>query len=218
MRTIRGTKIGWSNLRRKHDSKPKKIRKNKKKKRPQMRCYAKRDARLEFLGHKTYQAYLASEDWNTIRKEKLDLCSTCICGKKANQVHHIRYDTPVLLGLLPDFLISLCAKCHLLIEFNGSEKLELAFANNKLWEHAAQCKKGILWRERMLQKKVFNSDGFANRICRRLRLMHGVDRTKSGEWIKIEPSSPARKKKKKQKQKKQRQILPMVRLPLHKIA
>jgi hypothetical protein len=96
--------------------------------------YQERDRELPFCGYASYPEYLASEQWQAIRANRLRKHPRCLlCEKAAEQVHHMSYAPRVLLGLEKRPLISLCRGCHGLIEFDAAGgKLSLADANRKL--------------------------------------------------------------------------------------
>ena len=107
------------------------------KKKPQakkFKAYVKRNDRLSVLGYASYAEYLKSDDWARVRAEKLRRFRDCLlCGKPANQVHHMDYSHEVLLGLRPQLLVTLCEGCHERIEFaEGRVKRSLSDANTEL--------------------------------------------------------------------------------------
>jgi len=75
--------------------------------------------------HKSeYIEYLKSEDWKIRRKYLMELADwTCsICGNKATQLHHLKYDKLGDEELDVD-VIPLCNNCHKKIhEENGYEE------------------------------------------------------------------------------------------------
>ena len=100
-------------------------------------CYAARSMALTEIGFASYQEYLDSNLWKSIRRRVLarDSKRCQSCGEKAEAVHHKKYTVAVLRGdkgALPS-LVSLCHTCHHLIEFGEhGEKLDLAGANARL--------------------------------------------------------------------------------------
>ena len=70
----------------------------------------------------SYEKYRGTSDWKEIRKRILKrdkrLCQ--LCGNKAQCMHHISYDEPVILGERDEDLISLCNPCHEGIELDGT--------------------------------------------------------------------------------------------------
>jgi hypothetical protein len=80
--------------------------------------YSIRDKILKDMGFHSYYSYLKSDLWKSIRKTVLDRDGyqcTC-CGKQAECVHHVRYDSDTLSGRTIKWLKSLCNKCHKKIE------------------------------------------------------------------------------------------------------
>jgi 5-methylcytosine-specific restriction endonuclease McrA len=73
---------------------------------------------LKDLGFASYRAYLRSPLWRGIRilvfRTKGRRC--CLCGSRAQQIHHRRYDRSTLLGAVLTWLEPICVKCHTLIE------------------------------------------------------------------------------------------------------
>lgn len=101
-----------------------------------MNRYAQRDRVLNEMGFASYRDYLASPLWQRIRARMLKACPTCPCGKPAEQIHHRTYKRRYLegRGLIHKYLVPICRTCHEAIEFEGSEKLSLGWANAKLDE------------------------------------------------------------------------------------
>ena len=97
-------------------------RKKRRNKRP-IRSYVDRKEVLGEVGYGSYQEYLQSEQWTTIRKEKLERFPKCLlCNRKSSQVHHMAYTPDVLLGLCNNLLVALCDECHRSIEFDSEDK------------------------------------------------------------------------------------------------
>jgi 5-methylcytosine-specific restriction endonuclease McrA len=73
---------------------------------------------LYYLGFATYQAYLRSALWRSIRvrvfKQKGHTCS--LCSRRATQVHHRSYDRLTLRGAILTYLEPICRYCHQKIE------------------------------------------------------------------------------------------------------
>lgn len=113
MRTVRGSSDAWSRLWARKESRQK--RKKQQRNRPKHKQNP-----LRRLGFASYEEYLASDLWRTIRGRILErdgnLCQTC--GKPAEVVHHKNYDRPVLEGKQDFQLVSLCHVCHESFEFN----------------------------------------------------------------------------------------------------
>jgi 5-methylcytosine-specific restriction endonuclease McrA len=93
--------------------------------------YNERNKLVKQLGFKGYRDYLDSETWQTIRGRVLerDQEACHVCGKKASQVHHRRYDIETLTGRSLDYLVSLCGCCHYRSEFKGKKKRTLYSVN-----------------------------------------------------------------------------------------
>jgi hypothetical protein len=68
---------------------------------------------LFVLYSESYAAYLASPEWKKIRARvlKRDGKRCQHCSAKAQCVHHISYDEPVIIGERDEDLISLCNSC-----------------------------------------------------------------------------------------------------------
>lgn len=81
--------------------------------------YKRRGEALLRCGFATYDDYLRSELWATIRKRVLERdAGECKgCGKPASQVHHLSYGDVTLRGDRLDKLVSLCGDCHRFVEF-----------------------------------------------------------------------------------------------------
>lgn len=87
--------------------------------------YQRRLKVLNHLGYDTYQAYLLSPLWSSIRASILerDAFKCRLCGAGATQVHHRSYSERILTGeRLDDSLLSLCAECHIRLEFQKDGK------------------------------------------------------------------------------------------------
>jgi|3_EtaG_2_1085321.scaffolds.fasta_scaffold22079_5 hypothetical protein len=83
-------------------------------------AYHERDDLLRELGYPSYQDYLASDLWQSIRSKVLNKakgkCS--ICRRRAFQVHHTEYSRECLEGNQPKSLYAICGRCHEDIEFD----------------------------------------------------------------------------------------------------
>ena len=78
-----------------------------------MNEYDTRDNLLFQLGFSNYRDYLASEIWKAIRVKTLRKYPSCaVCGRKAVQVHHVKYTLDVLSGKSDKWLLSVCRTCH----------------------------------------------------------------------------------------------------------
>ena len=98
--------------------------------------YEDRDKLLLEMGYDSYNSYLLSPLWQGIKVRQICRCRTCmVCGEKMEVVHHTSYDRKVLEGKTKSGLVSLCHRCHKLIEFNkAGRKRTLKSANKKLRE------------------------------------------------------------------------------------
>ncbi len=111
--------------------------------------YTYRNLYLSDLGYSSYKEYLKSDDWKKIRDRKLKKWPECIlCGKKAEVVHHVKYDPAALLGLRAHVLASLCHRCHESIEIQDGAKCSLEAANRKLFIEARKNSVGKAWCQR----------------------------------------------------------------------
>jgi hypothetical protein len=99
------------------------------------------------LGCGTYDVYLRSALWRTIRSAVLALSPGCaLCPKKARVVHHQSYTRENLTGESRKGLHPLCHGCHKSVEFKDGRKLPLADVRTRftrLWaaRQAALVKK-----------------------------------------------------------------------------
>ena len=98
-----------------------------------LKAYHKRNTRLQSLGFKSYQDYLASDLWKSIRAEvlKRDGGKCQICGGAAVQVHHTCYSRASLTRMT-DGQISICRSCHKFIEFEYEKKVGLAWVRKRV--------------------------------------------------------------------------------------
>lgn len=73
----------------------------------------------QILGFESYDAYLRSDLWYSIRRKVLcrDSYGCVLCDEAATQVHHQDYSMDVLKGKDLAPLHSLCNECHDRIEF-----------------------------------------------------------------------------------------------------
>jgi hypothetical protein len=100
-----------------------------------MSAYSKRDDVLKRLGYGSYEEYLASPLWISIRRRAFDKHGRrCVgCKRAATCIHHCSYDEKTLLGESLDRLLPLCGSCHERIEFSKhGRKRSLADANAEL--------------------------------------------------------------------------------------
>lgn len=86
--------------------------------------YQQRNRILKEMGFESYDEYLRSELWNSIRfrliRSKGFTCECC--GKRASQVHHSMYRKENLTGQSLRGMKAVCRDCHRLIEFDGDRK------------------------------------------------------------------------------------------------
>lgn len=96
-----------------------------------MSSYTDRDALLVTMGYRSYEAYLASELWRSIRDRAIKRDKHCVvCGGEIECVHHESYANDVLRGANIRPLKSLCHDCHKVVEFRSSgEKRSMEEAN-----------------------------------------------------------------------------------------
>lgn len=97
-----------------------------------MNEYAARNALLRELGFPSYDDYLQSDLWKSIRRGALKrTCGKCVrCGRPARVVHHKDYSRETMLGHRPDSLIPVCCSCHRKAErAPGGEKRTQVEAN-----------------------------------------------------------------------------------------
>lgn len=108
-----------------------------------MTPYEQRNMTLRRMGFASYEDYLASPLWKSIRKRVMKAAKgRChICGDPANNVHHTSYKQKILEGKTLAGLVPLCRTCHEIGEFDTSGKkqtLKQANARLKLcrgWDH-----------------------------------------------------------------------------------
>lgn len=98
--------------------------------------YEQRDRILQELGFNSYELYLLSPLWKSIRLKQFCRHNKClICNGKAEVVHHTTYRKKVLEGKSHAGLVSLCHACHQLIEIaENGWKRTLKSSNEKLRE------------------------------------------------------------------------------------
>jgi len=112
------------------------------------KTYYNRDKKLKLLGFDSYQEYLKSDLWESIRNKvlKLEGYKCCVCGKKANQVHH-RTSLSGLAGKNLQSLRAVCQHCHYLAEFKNGKKTRLRDANKIIPDklNRKKCSNCYLW-------------------------------------------------------------------------
>lgn len=103
--------------------------------------YGKRDLVLSELGFNNYGQYLSSNIWDIVRRGVLHR-DECTCrnyrcpNRRTNkdvikQVHHLGYSLPVMLGINPSALITLCQDCHHWCEYDKGKKLKEHIARRR---------------------------------------------------------------------------------------
>ena len=120
----------------------------------QVSSYQDRNSTLKELGYSSYQEYLNSDFWKSLRDRLLAFYKfKCrACRKPTHTIHHVSYDRDTLLGVNTRFLVPLCGGCHLKVEFSiDGDKLTLKKAYVKYKKHI-QIRKSIA-------KKVNSSKG-----------------------------------------------------------
>lgn len=101
--------------------------------------YRDRDENLSIIGFSSYSDYLESSLWKVIRGKIFARdnwkCTirNCKLGKRRLmlEAHHISYSLPVLLGIEPGSIVTLCSYCHRYLEFDGKRKLSLQDVQKK---------------------------------------------------------------------------------------
>lgn len=108
-----------------------------------MKGYDERDVNLAMMGYSSYEEYLDSDLWQTIRLRVLErdnhLCRVCDKPERpAACVHHTSYAVSVLKGEDISSLYSLCHGHHLTVEFDSTvpgRKLHLKSVVKKTARH-----------------------------------------------------------------------------------
>lgn len=98
---------------------------------------------LRSLGFASYRAYLKSPLWKAIRRlvfaKKGSRC--VLCGRKAQQIHHRRYDRQTLLGAILTWLEPICIPCHETIELKPNGRKRPARSVERVFKLLAKKKK-----------------------------------------------------------------------------
>lgn len=96
--------------------------------------FQERAEALRRLGFADYHVYLQSPFWYEIRQLVMDAYdSKCVaCGRKAEQIHHLRYTFAVMNGDDLKGLVPLCEADHMFIEWKCGRKVSLREANMRL--------------------------------------------------------------------------------------
>ena len=90
------------------------------------RIYGERNRLLKSLGFDSYDDYLQSDTWKSLRAFVLKKSPKCLaCDSPATQVHHTVYTKRVLEGKSDRGLIATCAGCHYKAEFRQSDGAKL---------------------------------------------------------------------------------------------
>lgn len=95
--------------------------------------YQKRNRILKELGYLSYDAYLRSPLWRSIRARVLAANPLCwICDDPATEPHHMSYTRAGLMGTCLKTIISICHYCHRTIEYDDQRnKLDPSQAAKK---------------------------------------------------------------------------------------
>lgn len=98
-----------------------------------MNDYTARNSVLHCMGFRSYQKYLLSPLWRSIKKRVCPQGTECrICEREATEVHHKEYSVEVFEGRDDTKLVPLCRWCHERIEFDNGRKRSLEEANHLL--------------------------------------------------------------------------------------
>lgn len=77
------------------------------------KTYGHRNRILKQMGFRSYEHYIKSPLWGSIRTQQLREHPFCwACGNRAEQVHHGNYDRQTLEGKNRKALYSVCEPCH----------------------------------------------------------------------------------------------------------
>jgi len=171
-----------------------------------LRVYAKRNNRLRAMGYASYQEYLNSPLWKSIRSRVLErdkgLCIAC--GNRASVAHHGNYSHAALSGRSIQGIYSLCNRCHEFIEFDkDGRKLHLRETHRKLrWKSSGISQQDLQQkmllgacicgcREFVKFNKVF-ADGseslrFRCKACRKLVNRRRLSLRQQNDSVMVEP-------------------------------
>lgn len=87
--------------------------------------YRERNLVLADMGFGSYDDYLKSDLWQSIRERLIDGDRECaFCKRLATQVHHASYDAETMEGLADRWLYPVCRRCHEYGEF-GKDGVKL---------------------------------------------------------------------------------------------
>lgn len=129
---------------------------------PTKETYLTRWYVLRELGFKSYQQYLISELWATIRAQVLFDAVCRVCKSDATEVHHMSYKHHVMLGKDLSKLIPICQTCHKHIEFDGTYKRTLDEANHYLFD----ILNGKFWRVALMEGRIRRMPDKSCALCR----------------------------------------------------
>lgn len=91
--------------------------------------YRQRDEYLYASGYRTYDEYLRSGQWDSVRRQILGAGTKCrYCGKPATLVHHTLYTYNNLSGKSLEGLVPICGTCHKRIEMCNGKKVRMGTA------------------------------------------------------------------------------------------
>ena len=75
--------------------------------------YSQRSNNVQVLGFRSYEEYLASALWRSIKARVLKTAAECLsCGARATALHHTAYDLDTLRGNSTSSLVPTCRRCH----------------------------------------------------------------------------------------------------------
>lgn len=102
----------------------------------ELTAYRERNVVLKQMWFESYERYIRSPLWQSIRERVLERDGRACrgCGRFARQAHHTSYAADVMSGDNIEPIQAICGKCHLGIEFTRkrTKKLSLSAANGKL--------------------------------------------------------------------------------------
>ena len=108
------------------------------------KAYRRRNTELKRLGYSSYEEYLRSELWKTIRdrvfKKRGRHCT--LCPSPADVVHHQTYSKRVLTGHKICDLLPMCRRCHSSVEYDDTgRKREIDAVHNAVQKLRAAYRK-----------------------------------------------------------------------------
>lgn len=128
--------------------------------RPDFRPYRIRNQTLCDMGFASYDEYLRSPLWRSIRSRVLHRDRRlCLCGQAAKRVHHLDYEKQTLMGCRLTGMVSVCQSCHQAAEVgNGGRKRSLSEANSFLRPvRKAKCKGGVDVNEQAYRRELYEN-------------------------------------------------------------